>query len=80
VALANVAGEVFAFEDRCPHLGAPLSRGEMRGRSLVCPWHGWTIDVPTGDVTGGRGAAVRRCRARVRDGQVEVATLGRSGA
>lgn len=80
VALANVAGEVFAFEDRCPHLGAPLSRGEMRGRTLVCPWHGWMIDVPTGEVTGGRGATVRRCSTRVRNGQVEVATLGRSGA
>jgi len=29
---------------------------------------------------GGRGAAVRRCRARVREGQVEVATLARTGA
>lgn len=80
VAIANVAGEVFAFEDRCPHLGAPLSRGGMRGRTLVCPWHAWMIDVPTGEVRGGRGAAVRRCAARVRDGQVEVATLTRSGA
>ena len=77
VALANVAGEVFAFEDRCPHLGAPLSRGEMRGRTLVCPWHGWMIDVPTGLVTGGRGAAVRACPARVRDGRVEVKVLGK---
>ena len=77
VALANVAGEVFAFEDRCPHLGAPLSRGEMRGRTLVCPWHGWMIDVPTGFVTGGRGAAVRACPARVRDGRVEVKVLGK---
>jgi nitrite reductase/ring-hydroxylating ferredoxin subunit len=80
VAIANVAGEIFAFEDRCPHLGAPLSRGEMRGRTLVCPWHGWMIDVPTGEVGGGRGATVRRCAARVRDGQVEVAALARSGA
>jgi len=78
VALANVAGQVFAFEDRCPHLGAPLSRGEMRGRTLVCPWHAWMIDVPTGEVRGGRGAAVRACPARVRDGQVEVAALARS--
>lgn len=75
LALANVAGEVFAFEDRCPHLGAPLSRGELRGRTLVCPWHAWMIDVPTGEVRGGRGASLRRCPARVRNGQVEVASL-----
>jgi nitrite reductase/ring-hydroxylating ferredoxin subunit len=75
VALVNVAGQVFGFEDRCPHLGGPLSRGELRGRMLVCPWHGWMIDVPTGEVKGGRGAAVRPCRVRVREGTVEAATI-----
>ena len=74
VALANVNGEVFAFEDRCPHLGAPLSRGEMRGRMLVCPWHGWMIDIPTGQVMGGRGRAVTPCSVRVRKGRIEVAS------
>ncbi len=80
VAVANVGGEVFAFEDRCPHLGAPLSRGQMRGRTLVCPWHGWMIDVPTGQVVGGRGAAVRTCPVRVRGREVEVAVLKKGEA
>lgn len=80
VALANVNGQVFAFEDRCPHLGAPLSRGEMRDRILVCPWHGWMIDVPTGQVVGGRGRAVSPCAVRVRDGAVAVAARGKTSA
>jgi nitrite reductase/ring-hydroxylating ferredoxin subunit len=80
LALANVEGEVFAFEDRCPHLGGPLSRGALQGRTLVCPWHAWMIDVPTGQVQGGRGAAVRPCPSRVRDGRIEVRTLARLGA
>ena len=80
LAVINVGGEVFAFEDRCPHLGAPLSRGELRGRTLVCPWHGWMIDVPTGQVKGGRGAAVRACPTRIRDGRIEVAAFSRTGA
>ena len=70
----------FALEDRCPHLGGPLSRGALRGRTLVCPWHAWMIDVPTGQVRGGRGAAVRTCPARVRDGFVEVGALAGMGA
>jgi nitrite reductase/ring-hydroxylating ferredoxin subunit len=80
VALANISGEVFALEDRCPHLGAPLSRGELRGRTLVCPWHAWMIDLFTGEVRGGRGAAARACPVRIRDGVVEVATPGTAGA
>lgn len=79
LAVANVAGQVFGFEDRCPHLGGPLSRGELRGRMLVCPWHGWMIDVPTGEVKGGRGAAVRPCRVRVREGKVETQTIQGDG-
>lgn len=78
-AVANVAGQLFAFEDRCPHLGGPLSRGEMRGRRLVCPWHGWTIDVPTGLVDGGRGLSVRSCPIRVSNGRVEVHPIFTSG-
>jgi nitrite reductase/ring-hydroxylating ferredoxin subunit len=80
LAVVNVAGQVFGFEDRCPHLGGPLSRGELRGRTLVCPWHGWMIDVPTGEVEGGRGAAVRACGVRIRGGVIHVAPAGRVDA
>jgi nitrite reductase (NADH) small subunit len=64
VVLARVEGHVFALEDRCPHLGGPLSRGVLRGRHLTCPWHGWVIDVPTGRVVGGRGLSARGCALR----------------
>ena len=30
--------------DACPHRGAQLSRGAIRGDSLVCPYHGLTYD------------------------------------
>lgn len=37
----NAEGEVSALPDRCPHREAELSRGEVRGSCLVCPYHGW---------------------------------------
>lgn len=30
--------------DRCPHKGAPLSLGELKGDLLACPYHGLTFD------------------------------------
>lgn len=34
-------GELFALRDRCPHRGAPLSRGQFDGDAITCPFHGW---------------------------------------
>ena len=36
-------GDVWAFEDRCPHRGAALSTGRLDANGLVCPYHGWTF-------------------------------------
>lgn len=37
-------GTVFALRDNCPHRGAPLSEGCMRGDDVECCYHGWTFD------------------------------------
>jgi nitrite reductase/ring-hydroxylating ferredoxin subunit len=46
--LANVDGALYALDNNCPHNGGPLSRGELDGQLLTCPWHGWTWDVTSG--------------------------------
>ncbi|MGH1570601.1 FAD-dependent oxidoreductase [Methylobacterium sp. P31] len=33
------ADGVRAFQAKCPHLGAPLAKGEICGGRLYCPWH-----------------------------------------
>ncbi|KQO64187.1 FAD-dependent oxidoreductase [Methylobacterium sp. Leaf88] len=33
------ASGVRAFQAKCPHLGAPLAKGEICGGHLYCPWH-----------------------------------------
>lgn len=38
------AGQVRAFADRCPHRGAKLSLGCVRGGEIECPYHGWRFD------------------------------------
>lgn len=48
VCIANVHGEVFAVQDSCPHLFANLSAGELKGASIVCPWHDSEFDMRTG--------------------------------
>lgn len=49
VLLCNVGGEIFAVEDICTHDGGALDQGELEGARIVCPRHGATFDVRTGE-------------------------------
>lgn len=50
IALFNVGGEYFAFEDACPHDGGELAQGETDGEQIVCPRHGARFSMRTGAV------------------------------
>jgi 3-phenylpropionate/trans-cinnamate dioxygenase ferredoxin component len=49
ILLCNVGGTIYAIEDVCTHDGGPLDQGELDGENVVCPRHGATFDVRTGD-------------------------------
>ena len=38
------SGQLGALHDRCPHRGAPLSLGCIKGEHVACKYHGWTYD------------------------------------
>ncbi len=48
IAIANVGGKHYAFEDSCPHMGARLSNGNLDGSVITCPEHSSKFDVITG--------------------------------
>jgi 3-phenylpropionate/trans-cinnamate dioxygenase ferredoxin subunit len=49
ILLCNVDGTFYAIEDVCTHDGGPLDQGKLEGECVVCPRHGATFDVRTGD-------------------------------
>lgn len=46
--ICNYQGQIHVLDGVCSHARGPLCRGELDGRYLVCPWHGWEYDVETG--------------------------------
>jgi len=46
--ICNVDGELFALANVCPHAGLPLGDGEIVGKVITCPYHGYTYHVQTG--------------------------------
>ncbi len=48
VLLAHTDDGIVATEDRCPHMGAPLSVGELDGCIVACPLHEGRFDLRSG--------------------------------
>jgi nitrite reductase/ring-hydroxylating ferredoxin subunit len=49
VALVRHEGDAFAVDDRCPHMGFPLSEGSVDGGVLTCHWHHARFELSGGD-------------------------------
>ena len=51
IAVANVGGTYYAFDDECTHEQCSLAEyGELAGTTLTCTCHGSEFDVRTGKV------------------------------
>src|SRR5690349_23831579 len=75
IALFNLGDRVFATDNRCPHQGGPLCDGIVTGTAVVCPLHGWKIDLENGCVARPSSPAevgVETFPTRVVDGVVLV--------
>ncbi len=49
VLLAHTHAGIAAVDDRCPHMAAPLSIGELDGCVVACPLHSGRFDLVTGE-------------------------------
>ena len=73
VALFNVDGNFHAVDNTCLHRGGPLGEGELDGKTITCPWHGWRYDVTTGANEMNPAIAVAKYQVRVEGEDVLVA-------
>jgi len=49
----NVNGSYYAIGNVCTHRGCQLSKGKLQGETVVCPCHGSTFDLKTGNFVKG---------------------------
>jgi toluene monooxygenase system ferredoxin subunit len=80
VLLVNHEGVVYAYEDRCAHLGIPLSKGKLRCEVLTCSAHEWQYDIRSGLGLNPRQVALKALRVEVRDGGIWVDVEGAPAA
>ena len=63
VNVANIGGQLHAFDDTCTHRACSLAQGKLDGTTVTCPCHGSQFDVTTGEVL--RGPAQEPVRSRL---------------
>ena len=65
-------GEVFAVDNRCPHMGFPLSQGTVADGILTCHWHHAKFDLSGGCAFDLFADDVAAFRSELRDGAVWI--------
>jgi 3-phenylpropionate/trans-cinnamate dioxygenase ferredoxin subunit len=73
VAIANVGGRLYAFDDTCTHAACSLADGTLEGAIVTCPCHGARFDVTDGRVVAPPALEPVTCYPlRIENGQVVI--------
>jgi 3-phenylpropionate/trans-cinnamate dioxygenase ferredoxin subunit len=73
VSIANVDGDLHAWDDLCTHQQCSLAEGELDGTLVECPCHGSQFDVTTGEAVRGPATdPVDIFEVREADGSLQV--------
>ncbi len=62
--------DVYAIEDKCPHLGGALSEGIVHGAQVTCPLHNLVINLVNGEALGPEPMCVKSFDVKKEDGKV----------
>jgi len=74
IAVANVNGTPYAFDDTCTHRHRSLAKGRLSGTTVICSCHGSQFDVTTGKVLKGPALQpVQTYPVKLQEGRVQVA-------
>jgi len=80
MAVANLDGQFYAFQEFCTHRYGPLSEGRLTAGQVECPWHRSCFDVRTGKVTQGPAKVdLRTFPVSVVDGFIRVGGVSEAG-
>ncbi len=72
IALFYSDEQVYAIDNRCPHMGFPLQGSTCKEGIVTCPWHYARFDLNSGGTFDSWADDVRAFPVEIRDGEVWV--------
>lgn len=77
IALFRLSNDrVVAVENRCPHKEGPLVEGIVSGTVIICPLHGWKLDLVTGEAVAPEEGCTKVFEVMVEDDSVFLSLDG----
>ncbi len=72
IALFSQSDQIYAIDNRCPHMGFPLDRGTVKDCILTCHWHHARFDLNSGGTFDGWADDVRSFPVQLQEDEVWV--------
>ncbi len=72
LALWSYGDQVYAVDNRCPHMGFPLNQGTVKDGILICHWHHARFDLASGGTFDQFADDARTYPVALHDGEVWV--------
>jgi nitrite reductase (NADH) small subunit/3-phenylpropionate/trans-cinnamate dioxygenase ferredoxin subunit len=73
IAVFHHAGQYFAIDDTCPHMGDSLSQGYVEEGIVTCPWHAWRFRLADGAWADNPRIKIGSYQIRVAESMIQVA-------
>lgn len=73
VLLCNLDGDVYAYRNACAGSALPLDLGQLKGYTLLCPWHNCLYDIRTGKRLDGGSGRLTVIPVALREGMIQLA-------
>ena len=67
LAVFRYGSKFYAVDNRCPHMGYPMSEGSIRDGVLICHWHHWEFDLKSGGCFLASGDDLKAFPVELRD-------------
>ncbi len=70
VAVFNVEGKIFAWDNRCPHRGASLGDGHITDTTVQCKFHLWEFDIKKECAVENEAIKLKSFPVEIREGEI----------
>ena len=72
VLIVKVSGQIFAIDNRCPHMSCGFSGGELDGFVIICPCHDWRFDLQTGEYEEEKDLKLIKYEWKIESGKIWI--------
>jgi nitrite reductase/ring-hydroxylating ferredoxin subunit len=74
VLLIRQLGQIYAIDNRCPHMACGFSGGSLDGSVIICPCHDWRFDLKTGEYEDDPQIKLKSFDWKIESGKIWVKT------